>query len=142
MAVDKNKLEAAKERLKSHPGGSNLSIISDSETARARQKLGVKKRMENKEKREFLLSMVDGLKETSQTIGDKAPKGVDVLRLCMTEALAKGDMESAAMYAEKVAQYETPKLASTQVTEITRDLTNLSDEEFEVELKKMEEDNE
>ena len=46
-----------------------------------------------------------------------------------------------AMYAEKIAQYETPKLASTQTTEITRDLSDLTDEEFAEAMKEMEEDN-
>jgi len=57
----------------------------------------------------------------------------------MKKAFMDEDFELAGMYAEKLAQYQTPKLASQQVTNTNIDLKDLSDEEFQKELEKLEE---
>ena len=139
MAIDHDKITAARKRLQDHKGGGNLKMITDSDRARELQKKGVEARRRNKERLQTLSGFVQDLDKIGVDVGDHAPKGIDMLRFCMVQAMHDENFELAAAYAEKVAQYETPKLASTQVTEITRDLSDLTDEEFEAELKKLEE---
>ena len=138
--MESDKVKAARERLKNHKGGGNLKLIDTPERARAMQKKGVEARKRNKERLLSLQSFVHDLDKIGVDVSDHAPKGIDMLRFCMVQAYHNEDFELVAQYAEKIAQYETPKLASTQVTEITRDLTDLTDEEFEAELKKLEEE--
>ena len=136
--MDKTKLLAAQERMKNHKGGGNLRMIDSSEKAREMQKKGVEARKRNKERLQSLASFVSDLDKIGVDVSDHAPKGIDMLRFCMVQAFNNEDFELVAQYAEKIAQYETPKLASTQVTEITRDLSEMTDEEFEAELQKLE----
>ena len=121
-------------------GGGNLKLIGNPERARELQKKGVEQRKRNKERLQSLQSFVQDLDKIGVDLGDHAPKGIDMLRFCMIKAMHDEDFEQVAAYAEKIAQYETPKLAATQVTEITRDLSDLTDEEFAAELKKLEEE--
>ena len=139
--MESDKVKAARERLKGHKGGGNLKLISNPERARELQKKGVEQRLRNKERLQSLQSFVQDLEKIGVDVGDHAPKGIDMLRFCMVKAIQDEDFELVAAYAEKIAQYETPKLAATQVTEITRDLTDLTDEEFAAAIKEMEEDN-
>lgn len=140
--MDTSKLDAAKVRLKDHKGGANLKLIDSPERARALQKKGVEQRKRNKERLQSLQSFVQDLDKIGMQVGDHAPKGIDMLRFCMVKAMQDEDFELVASYAEKIAAFETPKLASTQVTEITRNLSDLSDEEFEAAIKEMEEEHE
>ena len=142
MPVKKENLDAARERLKSHPGGENLKLITDSDRAREMQKKGAEARRRNKEQREMLAAIARDVKTSGEEISEVAPKGVDMLRFYMMEAHARQDYEMASQLAEKIAQYETPKLASQQITQTTIDMKDLSDEELEAKLKEMESDNE
>ena len=142
MAINKDKLDAARERLKEHPGGENLKMITNIDQAREMQKKGVAARKRNKEQRELLAALAKDVKASGEEISEVAPKGVDMLRFYMMEAHARGDYDMAATYAEKIAQYETPKLASQHITQEMIDSRDLTDEELEAELAKLEEDNE
>ena len=65
-------------------------------------------------------------------------KGVDVLIFLMKKAFYDEDFDLAGQYAEKVAAYQTPKLSAQSVDMTTRNLADLTDEEFEEELRKLE----
>ena len=140
MAVDKAKLEAAKERLKDHPGGQNLKMITNSDKAREYQKRSVEARKRNKERVQELRTFWKDFDKAGLSIGGDDIKGIDVMKFLMKKAFHDEDFELAGQYAEKIAQYETPKLASQQVTQTNIDLKDLSDEEFQKELAKLEAD--
>ena len=139
--MDKSKINAAKERLKNHKGGENLQLIDNPEMAREYQRRGVEARKKNQ-------ARVQALKDFATAIGqdfevsDSTPSALDILKFCMIKAIHDEDFEIAAQYAEKIAPYESPKLAATQVTEITRNLSDLTDEEFAAKLKELEDSDE
>jgi len=140
MAVNKAKIAAAKERLKDHPGGDNLKMITDSNKAREYQKRSVEARKRNKERVQELRTFWKDFDRAGLGLeSDQNVKGVDVIEFLMKKAFMDEDFELAGMYAEKLAQYQTPKLASQQVTNTNIDLKDLSDEEFQKELEKLEE---
>jgi len=140
MAVNHKKIEAAKERLKDHPGGQNLQMITNSDKAREYQKRAVAARKRNKERVQELREFWKDFDKAGLSLGGDDIKGVDVLKFLMKKAFHDEDFELAGQYAEKIAQYETPKLASQQVTQTNIDLKDLSDEEFQRELEKLEQD--
>ena len=137
MAFDEKKLKAARERLKKHPGGENLNVISSAEHARALQLKSAEARRKNKAERDAVKEFAESLKGIGEDLMEIAPKGVDVMRFFMMKAMKEGDEETAGKYAEKIASYETPKLAAQEITQTNIDLKDLSDEEFEA-LKKEE----
>jgi len=140
MAVNNAKIAAAKERLKDHPGGDNLKMITDSNKAREYQKRSVEARKRNKERVQELRTFWKDFDRAGLGLeSDQNVKGVDVIEFLMKKAFMDEDFELAGMYAEKLAQYQTPKLASQQVTNTNIDLKDLSDEEFQKELEKLEE---
>ena len=138
MAFDEKKLKAARDKLKKHPGGENLKIISSSDHARELQLKSAEARRRNALERAAVKEFVETMKDIGEDLGDVAPKGVDVMRFFMMKAMKDGDDELAGKYAEKIAQYETPKLAAQEITQTNIDLKDLTDEEFEEEKKKLE----
>jgi len=141
MAVDNAKIDAARERLKDHPGGDNLKMITDSNKAKEYQRRSVEARKRNKERIQGLKAFWKDFDKAGLEIGGDDIKGLDVLKFLMKKAIHDEDFELAGQYAEKIAQYETPKLASQQVTQTNIDLKDLSDEEFQAELKRLEQEN-
>jgi len=141
MAVDNAKINAARERLKDHPGGDNLKMITDSNKAKEYQRRSVEARKRNKERIQGLKAFWKDFDKAGLEIGGDDIKGLDVLKFLMKKAIHDEDFELAGQYAEKIAQYETPKLASQQVTQTNIDLKDLSDEEFQAELKRLEQEN-
>lgn len=122
--------------------GGNLVPITNKEMAQEYQRRSVESRKRNKERLQTLKSFTDDLDKIGVDVGDKAPKGIDVLRFCMVQAFHDEDYDLAAQYAEKIAAFETPKLASQHVDITTRDLTDLTDEELAEALKELEDDDE
>ena len=141
MAVDNAKIDAARERLKDHPGGDNLKMITDSNKAKEYQRRSVEARKRNKERILGLKAFWKDFDKAGLEIGGDDIKGLDVLKFLMKKAIHDEDFELAGQYAEKIAQYETPKLASQQVTQTNIDLKDLSDEEFQAELQRLEQEN-
>lgn len=127
--------------MKPRSEGGNLVPITNREMAQEYQKRSVESRRRNKERLQTLKSFTDDLEKIGVDVGDKAPKGIDVLRFCMVQAIHDEDFDLAAQYAEKIAAYETPKLSAQQIDLTTQDLSELTEEELEAELKKLEEDN-
>lgn len=110
--------------------GGNLVPIENREMAQEYQRRSVESRRRNKERLQTLKTFTDDLDKIGVDVGDKAPKGIDVLRFCMVQAIHEEDFELAAQYAEKIAAFETPKLSSQQVDVTTTNLSELSDEEL------------
>ena len=140
MAVNKKKLADAQKRIDKHPGGSNLKMITSSERAKELNVKAREARKRNKERVQSLREFWNDFDKAGLEIGADDVKGVDVLKFLMKKAFYDEDFELAGQYAEKIAQYETPKLASQQITQTNVDLKDLSEEEFLAELKKLEEE--
>ena len=140
MAVNKKKIADAQKRIEKHPGGSNLKMITSSERAKELNVKAREARKRNKERIQSLREFWTDFDKAGLEIGTDEIKGVDVLKFLMKKAFYEEDFELAGQYAEKIAQYETPKLASQQVTQTNIDLKDLSDEEFQRELAKLEEE--
>lgn len=130
MAIDQKKIDLAKERLKEHKGGKNLVMITSTEKAREMAKKSHESRRNNKERLLSLRSFLDDMGKLGENLSDHAPKGIDVLRMCMTKALHDEEFELAATYADKIAAYETPKLQATTQTNIDLDLKDMTDDEY------------
>ena len=87
MAINKDKIADARKRLEAHKGGQNLVMITNTEQAREMQKKSVESRKRNKERIESLKLFLDDMEKLDEKLSDHAPKGIDVLRFCMTKAL-------------------------------------------------------
>ena len=74
----------------------------------------------------------------NMTDGERAAMtALDVLRMAMRAALDAKMIQTAAAYAEKIAPYETPRLATTTVVSKNMD-ANRSDEDLRAELAEIE----
>lgn len=111
----------------------NLKLIT-SETARENQKKAIKSRELNREMREqFKL----GAKNMQAIIAEMPSlDALGILNFAMIRALEDEDYILAASYAEKIAEYQKPKLQRIDQTNINKTYSDLSDEELEEELKK------
>ena len=110
-----------------HPNSiKNLKPIRDAKTANERREKGLEVRRANKEKRAEMAKTLDLFKRMGY---EDIPKGLDVLRIQMANAIINEDMDEATRLAAIVAPYETPKL---QAQEITQTVTHedASDEEL------------
>lgn len=115
----------------------NLKSIDSPEMARELQKKGVEARMRNKEKRERLAAIADSVSDTTSALENKVPAAIEVMRVCMVEALDAEDFERAAHFANMIAPYEMPKLASQQIDITERNVKDLTDEELTAQAKEL-----
>ena len=113
--------------MKVHPNTlANLKIIT-SETARENQKKSTASRLLNIElQNQFKITAKAFLK-----VRDELPTitALDVIKMAMWDAIQNDQFDDAARYAEKVAEYEQPKLQRIDQTVTTR-TEDLSDEEL------------
>lgn len=111
----------------------NLKIITP-EIARENQKKSVEAKRINKEMKEKFKLQAKNMQE----VLDELPQldALGILNLGMLKALEDDDFLLAAQLAEKIAEYQKPKLQRIDQTNINRSYENLSDEELEEELKK------
>lgn len=138
--MDTTKLKAAQKMIDESGNNKlkNLRMISSSEMAREYQRRGVEAKKRNKERIISLKEFWKDFDKAGLEIGGDDVKGVDVLIFLMKKAFYDEDFDLAGQYAEKVAAYQTPKLSAQSVDMTTRNLADLTDEEFEEELRKLE----
>jgi len=113
---------------------SNLKLITP-EIARENQKKSTEAKRINKEMREkFKLEA-----KNIQAILDELPQldALGILNLGMIKALEENDYIMAADLANKIAEYQKPKLQRIDQTNINKTFSDLTDEELEVELQKL-----
>jgi len=132
------KFAEAQKRLDADPRTANLKMIRTKEEAKAMQQKSVEARRRNKERITTLKEFWKDFTAAGLEIENDDIKGLDILKFLMKKAIHDEDYELAGQYAEKIAQYETPKLASQQVVQTNIELKDLSDEEFAAELAKLE----
>jgi len=111
----------------------NLKIITP-EIARENQKKSVEAKRINKEMREKFKLQAKNMQEVINELPQLDALGI--LNLGMIKALEDDDYLLAAQLAEKIAEYQKPKLQRIDQTNINKSYENLSDEELEAELKK------
>lgn len=105
----------------------NLKPITSAKMANELREKGLEVRRRNKELREqFAISA----KELSE-VG-----AINVLRGLLDHHLAAQDFDKAADIAKSIAEYETPKLQRSEVSQKV-DVTDLTPEELEAELAKL-----
>ena len=129
MKVDKMKDVAQTRKFKSE--GGNLAPPYDSEKGREMQKKGLEVRRANKERREMMADVIKDMGELT---------AVELLEIEMKAAYALGQTQKALELAEKLAPYQTPKLAAKQLTIEEVNLKDLSDEELNALAEELEED--
>lgn len=113
----------------------NLKVITSPEMARDYQAKSVESRKRNSEAiraltEEFNCS-ADVVKKVLANVDIKA---IDVLRMSMMHALSQDNFEDAARYAKEIAEFEAPKLARLEQTNVSR-VEDLTDEELQKILK-------
>jgi len=111
----------------------NLKVIT-SEIARENQKKSVEAKRINKEMREKFKLQAKNMQEVINELPQLDALGI--LNLGMLKALEDDDFLLAAQLAEKIAEYQKPKLQRIDQTNINKSYENLTDEELEEELKK------
>lgn len=125
-----------KKYVKVHPNSiKNLRVITSPEMAREYQKRSTESRMKNTEAirvltEEFQCS-ADAVKKVLSQVDIKA---IDVLKMSMMHALNQDNFEDAARYAKEIAEFEMPKLARLEQTNISK-VEDLTDEELQKILK-------
>ena len=96
-----------------HPNSlKNLRSFADPEHANAAREAGLEKRRRNAEEREAMRFAI----EAFQGLKVDIPPAVEVLRIAMSKAIRDEDMDEVTRLAALIAPYETPKLASKEVT--------------------------
>jgi hypothetical protein len=111
----------------------NLKIITP-EIARENQRKSVEAKRINKEMREKFKLQAKNMQEVINELPQLDALGI--LNLGMIKALEDDDFLLAAQLAEKIAEYQKPKLQRIDQTNINRTYSELSDEELEAELNK------
>jgi len=110
----------------------NLNGAWTTESAKAAQKKGVATRKANKEAREAVkMSIYEWGKYKDDVLSTNDMTSLDVLKIMMFKALEKDDMSTALDIAKTLAEFESPKLARVDQTNVEIQAEDLSDEELQ-----------
>lgn len=110
-----------------HPNSlANLRSFTDADRANIAREKGLETRRKNKARRDAMQQALAAFKGLSE---EEIPTGIDVLRVAMMEAMARDDADEVTRLAAIIAPYETPKLASKEVT-VNDNLGDKSDDEL------------
>ncbi len=136
--TSKEKMEAALAKARLHPGGENLKPYVSTEQARINQLKSAVARKANNETRREIRDFLKLFKEELSEISDQVPSGYEVMKMAMAHALVKGNSNQAVIIAEKIAEYEKPKLSRVESDITHRDARDLTDEELEAAINEIE----
>jgi len=109
----------------------NLKTIDSPEMAEEYRLKGLEVRKKNKEKREFAKQTIMAMKE----LGEDAPDAIQALNYVLVQAMEDNDQDQIIRVASILAEYQAPKLSRQDVTQTNLDVSDLTDEELEQELK-------
>ena len=108
----------------------------DIHSAKKAQTASVKKRAENKRRKEDLRIKVEAINEILQGTkesSDGAPKAIEVMRMLMVDAIEEGDLDMAGDLAAKIIPYEESRLSSVETkTTVSFDPKMATDEELDL----------
>ena len=125
-----------KKYVKVHPNSiKNLRMITSPEMARAYQQKSTESRMRNTEAIRILTEEFQCSAEAvKKVLANVDIKAIDVMKMSMMHALNQDNFEDAARYAKEIAEFEAPKLARLEQTNISK-VEDLTDEELQKILK-------
>tara|TARA_R100000742_G_C4279170_1_gene103120 strand:+ start:4321 stop:4737 length:417 start_codon:yes stop_codon:yes gene_type:complete len=110
----------------------NLNGSWTTESAREAQKKGVATRKANKEARDAVkMSMAEWRLYKNDILDVNDMTSVDVLKIMMFKALEKDDTDQALDIAKTLAEFEAPKLARVDQTNVEIQAEDLTDAELE-----------
>jgi len=109
----------------------NLKTINSPEMAETYRLKGLEVRKKNKEKRDLAKQTIMAMKE----LGEDAPDAIQALNYVLVQAMENNDQEQIIKVASILAEYQAPKLSRQDVTQTNLDVSDLTDEELEQELK-------
>lgn len=110
----------------------NLNGSWTTESAKVAQKKGVATRKANKELRDAVkMSMHEWGKYKEDVLSTNDMTSLDVLKIMMFKALEKDDSSTALDIAKTLAEFEAPKLARVDQTNVEIQAEDLSDEELQ-----------
>jgi len=107
----------------------------NSETAKIAAAKSAEVRRRNKEARDALKATASNFKKVAKELSDDVPSAIEILNLQMVKALANDDTDMVIELAKVLAEYQAPKLARTENTNVEVSADDLSDEELEAKLK-------
>ena len=124
---------------KIHPNSlKNLTNTWNSESAREAQKNSVESRRTNAEARAKLkLTAKEWERYKKEVLSDSAVTSIDILKILMLKALEKNDFDTAADLAKTLAEFDAPKLARVDQTNLDVKTEELTDEELENKLRSL-----
>ena len=109
----------------------NLKTIDSPEMAEEYRLKGLEVRKKNKEKRDLAKQTIMAMKE----LGEDAPDAIQALNYVLVQAMEDNDQDQIIRVASILAEYQAPKLSRQDVTQTNLDVSDLTDEELEQELK-------
>ena len=110
--------------------------ITSVEQAREMQKNSVKSRMANKEARERLKMTAAEMKIDVEEL-TKDVSAIGCLKVLLVKYMQEGEYDEAAKIAAQLAEFEAPKLARTEATNVDLTAEELSDEELDKKLREL-----
>lgn len=122
-----------------HPNSlKNLKPAWTTETARIAQKNSVIARKANAEARANLnMTMKEWEKYKTEVLANSNVSSIDILKILMMKALENDEFEQAADLAKTLAEFEAPKLARIDQTNVDISAEDMTDEELEAKLKEL-----
>ena len=116
----------------------NLKPIYGSEHAREMQKRSAEARKLNAEIRNSMKLTVKEFKSLRDDMDmADAPSALEFLKFRMVQLMSEGDYDKASEVAKTIAEYEAPKLARVDQSNVNYDASDLTDEELEQELDRL-----
>ncbi len=110
----------------------NLNGSWTTESARKAQAKGVETRKANKEARDAAkMSMAEWKLYKTDVLDQTDMTSLDVLKIMMIKAVSRDDMDTAVDIAKTLAEFEAPKLARVDQTNVEIQAEDLSDEELQ-----------
>ena len=124
---------------KIHPNSlKNLTNTFNSESGREAQKNSVEARKANIESRlKMKLTAKEWEKHKKEILDGSSISSIDVLKILMVKALDKEDFDTAADLAKTLAEFDAPKLARVDQTNLDVKAEELSDEEINKKLREL-----
>ena len=110
----------------------NLNGSWTTESASKAQAKGVETRKANKEARDAAkMSMAEWKLYKTDVLDQTDMTSLDVLKIMMIKAVSRDDMDTAVDIAKTLAEFEAPKLARVDQTNVEIQAEDLSDEELQ-----------
>ena len=124
--------------MSNHPNSlKNLKPAWTTDSAREAQKNSVIARKANAEARAALKLTAKQFEEYKlDVLADTDVSSLDVLKILMLKALEQSDYDTAADLAKSLAEFEAPKLARVDQTNVEVDASDMTDEELNALLRK------